>query len=129
MLPEALSNGVCSLRPNEDHMALFADMIFDAGGRRVKSVFGTGVMRSRARLTYTEVQNFFDGLPGNCRTGLPSALSVQQETGLSLAREVADSLAAAQALAAILIRRRERAGGLDLDIPELVCDVSEHQHS
>ncbi|MBO4316928.1 MAG: VacB/RNase II family 3'-5' exoribonuclease [Mailhella sp.] len=125
MLPEALSNGVCSLRPDEDHMVLFADMAFDAGGRRQKTVFGSGAMRSHARLTYAEVQDFFDGQAEKQKDLSSDALSGQQGKDGRITGEVAHSLAAARTLAEMLIQRRERAGGLDLDIPELVCTVSE----
>ncbi len=60
MLPEALSNGWCSLRPNEDRGCLFVDMQIDASGRKTAHGFGRGVMRSAARLTYTQVQEAHD---------------------------------------------------------------------
>ncbi len=69
MLPEALSNGWCSLRPQEDRGCLFTEMRIDASGRKTAHRFGRGLMRSAARLTYTEVQDAHDagqdlGLPG-----------------------------------------------------------------
>lgn len=54
MLPEALSNGLCSLRPDEDRACLFVDMRFDKAGRRTGARFGRGLMRSRWRLTYEQ---------------------------------------------------------------------------
>ena len=56
MLPEALSNGWCSLQPNEDRGCLFVELRIDAGGRKIAHRFGRGLMRSAARLTYEEVQ-------------------------------------------------------------------------
>ncbi len=56
MLPEALSNGWCSLRPDEDRGCLFAELWIDAGGRKLAHRFGRGLMRSAARLTYEQVQ-------------------------------------------------------------------------
>ena len=56
MLPEELSNGWCSLRPNEDRGCLFVEMQIDAAGRKTAHRFGRGLMRSQARMTYTEVQ-------------------------------------------------------------------------
>ncbi|HEY0418594.1 MAG TPA: RNB domain-containing ribonuclease, partial [Acetobacteraceae bacterium] len=56
MLPEALSNGWCSLRPQEDRGCLFVEMRVDAAGRKTAHRFGRGLMRSAARLTYEQVQ-------------------------------------------------------------------------
>ena len=49
MLPEALSNGWCSLRPNEDRGCLFVEMHVGADGRKTRHRFGRGLMRSAAR--------------------------------------------------------------------------------
>ena len=56
MLPEALSNGWCSLRPDEDRGCLFVEMQVDAAGRKTAHRFGRGLMRSAARTTYEEVE-------------------------------------------------------------------------
>ncbi len=106
MLPEALSNGWCSLRPGEDRGCLFVDMRFDAAGRKTGHRFGRGLMRSAARLTYDEVQRAADagdplGLPGGLPGGLPEG-------------QVAHLYGAFRALLAA----RERRGTLDLDMPE-----------
>ena len=61
MLPEALSNGWCSLRPGEDRGCLFVEMRVSLEGRKLSHRFGRGLMRSAARLTYTEVQDAADG--------------------------------------------------------------------
>lgn len=55
MLPELLSNGLCSLNPLEDRLCMVCEMIVDEEGRIARSRFYEGVMRSHARLTYTEV--------------------------------------------------------------------------
>ncbi|MDX1380802.1 MAG: ribonuclease R, partial [Xanthomonadales bacterium] len=55
MLPEALSNGLCSLRPEEDRLCLVCDMSINDAGKVTRSRFDAAVMRSRLRLTYTEV--------------------------------------------------------------------------
>ena len=60
MLPEALSNGWCSLRPHEDRGCLFVEMRIDRAGRKTAHQFGRGLMRSAARLTYEEVQAAHD---------------------------------------------------------------------
>jgi ribonuclease R len=55
MLPEKLSNGLCSLNPQVDRLAMVCDMRIDAGGEIGSYKFYPAVFRSRARLTYTEV--------------------------------------------------------------------------
>src|SRR6185295_14421219 len=56
MLPEELSNGICSLRPGEDRLAKAVRLDLDARGRVVAATFASAVIRSAARLTYTEVR-------------------------------------------------------------------------
>ena len=56
MLPEELSNGWCSLRPDEDRGCLFVEMWVDKEGRKTRHKFGRGLMRSAARLTYELVE-------------------------------------------------------------------------
>ncbi|SBV35321.1 exoribonuclease R, RNase R [uncultured Stenotrophomonas sp.] len=55
MLPETLSNGICSLRPKEDRMCFVCDMQIDRKGEVTGSRFYEAVMNSHARLTYTQV--------------------------------------------------------------------------
>lgn len=55
MLPEILSNGLCSLRPNVDRLALVCEVMLSNDGKITRSTFFSAVIRSRARLTYTEV--------------------------------------------------------------------------
>ena len=97
MLPEALSNGWCSLRPNEDRGCLFVEMRVDASGRKTGHRFGRGLMRSAARLTYTQVQDAHDAGDG---LGLPGV--------------IAPLYAAFRAL----LSARQARGTLDLDLPE-----------
>ena len=55
MLPEKLSNGLCSLNPNVDRLAMVCEMAITPQGEVVRYEFYDGVIRSHARLTYTEV--------------------------------------------------------------------------
>jgi ribonuclease R len=96
MLPEALSNDLCSLRPGEDRPCLFVELSIDAGGRKTAHRFGRGLMRSAARLTYEQVQHFHD--TGDAPHHLP----------------VKPLYAAFHALLAA----RQARGTLDLDLPE-----------
>jgi ribonuclease R len=63
MLPEALSNGWCSLKPDEERPCMAVHMWIDAEGNKVKHQFVRGLMRSAARLTYEQVQMALDGAP------------------------------------------------------------------
>jgi len=56
MLPERLSNDVCSLRPNEDRCAMVCEMSLDASGQRLKYKFYSALINSKARLTYKQVE-------------------------------------------------------------------------
>ena len=55
MLPEILSNELCSLVPDEDRLCMVCEMLVNREGRVIRSRFYEGVMRSHARLTYTQV--------------------------------------------------------------------------
>ncbi len=98
MLPEELSNGWCSLKPEEDRGCLFVEMHIDAGGRKTAHRFGRGLMRSAARLTYTQVQDAHDA-----------------DDAAGLAPGLLKTLYAA--FRALLGARQAR-GTLDLDLPE-----------
>jgi ribonuclease R len=65
MLPEALSNGWCSLQPDVDRGCLFVEMRIDGQGRKLSHKFGRGLMRSAARKTYEEVQAEHDADPAH----------------------------------------------------------------
>lgn len=112
MLPEALSNGLCSLRPDEDHRIIFAKILFNAKGQVKATDFGQGIMRSRARLTYDAVQKLYD-------TGKA------QDDGIStpITEEIETMLLNAKELAEILIKKRQKAGSLHLEIPEQQCII------
>ena len=61
MLPEALSNGLCSLRPHEDRACLAVEIIIDSEGNKKSHEFFQALIRSSARLTYTLVQQVIEG--------------------------------------------------------------------
>ena len=78
MLPEALSNELCSLKPQVDRLCLVCEMAISAKGRLGKFQFFEGVMRSSARLTYTRVGALFDkGLDG-VRDGDPEIVPLAE---------------------------------------------------
>jgi ribonuclease R len=98
MLPEALSNDLCSLRPGEDRPCLAADLWIDRDGHKRRHRFARAVMRSAARLTYDAVQAIHDG---------------GSEGKLAPGR-----VAALYGAFAALDRARTARGALELDLPE-----------
>jgi ribonuclease R len=68
MLPERISNDLCSLREKEERACLAVRMIFDANGNKRHHEFHRGIMRSAARLTYRQMQEAIDGAPDD-KTG------------------------------------------------------------
>ena len=62
MLPEILSNGLCSLKPNEDRACLAVEIFLDNDGYKTSHRFLRGKLRSAARLTYDEVQSVYEGI-------------------------------------------------------------------
>ncbi len=63
MLPERLSNGLCSLRQGENRACMAVRMVFDAKGRKTGHKFTRGLMRSAAKLAYEQAQAAIDGQP------------------------------------------------------------------
>ena len=61
MLPEQLSNGICSLNPEVDRLVLVCEMAFDSTGKRKRARFYDAVIHSHARLTYTQVGEWLNG--------------------------------------------------------------------
>ncbi|UCG60752.1 MAG: ribonuclease R [Candidatus Zixiibacteriota bacterium] len=101
MLPEVLSNDVCSLKVNRRRLAHSAIIDFDKTGKALQWFFADTVIKSRAKLAYEEVQEFFD-------TGVVTPKL----------KKVADNLRIARHLALLLNKRRFADGSLDFDLPE-----------
>ena len=70
MLPERLSNGLCSLRQGEARACMAVRMVFDAAGRKKTHAFSRGLMRSAAKLAYEQAQAAIDGAPDDLTTPL-----------------------------------------------------------
>jgi ribonuclease R len=100
MLPERLSNGICSLRPDEDRLCMVADMRIDRRGKQQSYEIYPGVMRSQARCTYEEVQAVLDGEDVPHRNALKPRFEELK------------------ALAEALHRMRIERGAIDFDLPE-----------
>ena len=71
MLPEQLSNGVCSLVPDEDRLAFSVFMTFNAAGTMVSRQFMHSIIRSKRRLTYEQAQEVIDANGGADHVGSP----------------------------------------------------------
>ncbi len=63
MLPENISNNLCSLKENEDRAAICLEMIFDKEGKKISHSFCRALIRSRKKLTYSQAQSAFDNKP------------------------------------------------------------------
>src|SRR5947208_12393249 len=98
MLPERLSNGVCSLNPSVDRLTHSVFVEFDKNGRAKNARFAKSVIRSAKRLTYKE----------------PYAILQSKPNG-----ELSHRLHGAWELASLLRRKRFEHGSLDLDFPEV----------
>ena len=68
MLPEALSNGLCSLRPHEDRLCMVCEMLVSKDGTVKRTRFFEGLMRSHARLTYEEMADIVELRDAAART-------------------------------------------------------------
>jgi ribonuclease R len=101
MLPEALSNGVCSLKPNEVRACLATEIWINSDGKLLRSEFKRALMRSTARLTYEQVQHAYDGHP-------------DEATGALLDPVIKPLYGAFKALD----QARRKRGTLELDLPE-----------
>lgn len=101
MLPQKLSNGLCSLNPGEDRLAILAEIHLDSEGKPHKTTFAPVVMRSAGRLTYQQVGNFFEGA-GDAY--LPEPTRSMLEDAHDLYR--------------VLARKRHQRGSLDFDLRE-----------
>ena len=104
MLPERLSNGLCSLNPRVDRLVLSAILELDRKGRVTKSEFVQGVIRSAHRMTYTEVARLLESAP-------TAADESRYGPFLEDFRSMAE-------LAALLRKRREARGSIDFDLPD-----------
>ena len=107
MLPEELSNGVCSLVPNEDRLAFSVFMTFDEKGEMVKRSFAKSVIRSKARFTYEQVMKVIDG-DDRAASGANGRIAKKELKTIRAISELAQQLRA----------KRFAAGALDLEMPE-----------
>ncbi|MGA3079863.1 MAG: VacB/RNase II family 3'-5' exoribonuclease [Terracidiphilus sp.] len=109
MLPQELSTNICSLRPAEDRLVVSCIMQLSATGRIESYEIVEGVIRSAARMTYTEVH---------------AILENDAETRARYASLVPD-FERMRKLAGLMNQRREERGSIDFDLPEPVIEFDE----
>jgi ribonuclease R len=105
MLPEQLSNSLCSLVPNEDRLAFSVFMTYDKKGNCVERKFAKSVIRSKDRFTYEEVMAIISKGKGRDRK--------------------TRTILAVNELAQLLKRNRFANGALDMDVPEATIKLDE----
>ena len=112
MLPQRLSNGICSLHPHEDRLCLSCQMEIDQKGHVVKHRLFKSVINSSYRMTYDAVNQILTG---------DTHLRTQYEEIVPMLEEMAD-------LHHILVKMRQERGALDFDAPEAQVIVDESGH-
>jgi ribonuclease R len=112
MLPPSLSNGICSLNPKVERLAMSVFVEVDGDGRRHGYRLAPSVIRTRERMTYTAVNRILDGDP----------------EALERYAHVSDMIQAMRELMAILRRERERRGSIDFDLKDakVILDANGH---
>ncbi|MBI5587214.1 MAG: ribonuclease R [Deltaproteobacteria bacterium] len=110
MLPEALSNGICSLNPDVERLTMTAELEFDSGGHVTKKRFYESVIKSAERMTYTNVKKLLHNED--------PALTIRYSGILDDLRLMAE-------LAEKLTEGRKEAGSIDFDLPEpqIIIDI------
>src|SRR6266850_7432141 len=111
MLPEALSNGMCSLKPREDRLVMSALMEFDAAGHMKSSRMTSGVIRFAERMIYTNVNKVIEG---------DAEMTARYRALAPRFREMKE-------LALLLNARRNEHSSIDFDLPEPVIEFDEEQ--
>tara|TARA_B110000211_G_scaffold103149_1_gene120012 strand:+ start:2973 stop:5075 length:2103 start_codon:yes stop_codon:yes gene_type:complete len=116
MLPETLSNGLCSLNPDVDRLAIVCDMTINAKGIVISSEFSEGVIHSHARLTYDQA----------------NAVAVKRQS--KMARDVANTnpdiiehIKNLHELYNVLIPARSKRGAIDFDTQELKFNLNKNK--
>ena len=105
MLPERLSNDICSLRPDDDRLTFVCRIEVDRAGNLSEHDLFPAVIRSSGRLTYREVEGYFTGDHGGDQAG-------------RFKGPVARNLDCLHELFGRLVKRRQNRNSLDFDLPE-----------
>ena len=116
MLPQELSTGICSLRPNEDRLVLSCIMQLDPAGRIESYEIVEGVICSAARMTYTAVTEILDLKENPEQNENPDRDEKERKLRFERMKK----------LAVLMNKRREQRGSIDFDLPEPVIEFDEH---
>ncbi len=103
MLPEVLSNGLCSLNPEVDRLCLVCEMQLDKKGKVISHNFFEGVMRSHCRFTYTKVADIIENVDSHLRKEY---------------KDFVPQLLEMHSLFSVLLKRRKKRGAIDFDTTE-----------
>lgn len=118
MLPKELSNGICSLNPDEDRLAFSCIMKLDDEGKLEKYKFSKSVIRSRVKGVYSEVNTILECMEN--KTAVPDELA-EKYSGLT------DTIADMQALASILTSNKLRRGAPQIETSECKIILDENE--
>src|SRR3990167_4229684 len=120
MLPEALSNGICSLNPNVDRLTLTAEMDFDHHGNITHAKFYESIIKSAERLTYTKVKDILANNPPS-----PPFHKGGQGGVLERYSHILNDLKTMEELCLKIRKRRADLGSIDFDLPEpqIIIDI------
>jgi ribonuclease R len=128
MLPERLSNGICSLNPKVERLTFSVDIEIDRRGRFVDRKVYKSVIRTRERMTYTNVAAILSSVAAPAPGADPAAAEAAAATREELRERYAYLLPDFErmhALFEILRGRREARGSIDFDLPEADVMLSE----
>ena len=115
MLPEVLSNGLCSLRPKVDRLAMVCKMQLSAKGEIKKYQFSEATIRSKARLTYTRVAKVFE------------EASAEKQPERNKLKGLATHLDTLRDIYQVLLERRKERGALDFDSAEVRFEFDDNR--
>ncbi|EDY17811.1 ribonuclease R [Chthoniobacter flavus Ellin428] len=122
MLPERLSNGICSLKPGVERLTFGAFIDFDESGKIRKARFARSVIKSAARLTYRQALAILEDRPVPATPNYERGGKVHLDAKpvpLNVTPELRERVKLAWELASLLRKNRFAAGSLDLDFPEV----------
>ena len=124
MLPEALSNNLCSLRPNEEKLTFSAVFEMNSKAKLIKSWFGRTIIKSDRRFAYEEAQMILEkaGLAepsGLDPEKIPNNKPARKYRGAASEKEVQEAVVILHKLAAILRKQRFENGSISFERPEM----------
>jgi len=111
MLPEVLSNGLCSINPDEDRLCLCCEMVITRSGKVKSYEFYNGIMRSHARLIYDDVAALLEG---------DKALNTRYQS-------LVPHLENLHSLYTLMLGQRKKRGAIDFETVESVIEFGEHK--